>query len=94
MRHVILAEDRNNGGSFARVCRRPDGAYSVELMNYDQQGRPTIQVVVCDGWDLSLLRDALTDSFEPELDLIAREGAEREREWLKAEEGKRLEMAQ
>ena len=82
MRHVILAEDRNNGGSFARVCRRPDGSYAVELAGYDEAGRLSVQVIVADGWSVDLLRHALTDSWEAELDLIAREGAERERSWL------------
>lgn len=83
MRHTILAEDRNNAGNFARVCRRPDGAYSVELASYDPQGRLIVQSIICDGWNLALLRDALERSLEPEIDLILREGAEREREWLK-----------
>ena len=82
MKHVILSEDRNGAGTVARVCRRPDGSYAVELAGYDEAGRLSVQVIVADGWSVDLLRHALVDSWETELDLIAREGAERERAWL------------
>ena len=82
MKHVILSEDRNGAGTIARVCRRPDGSYAVELVAYDSMGRLGVQVIIADGWSLDLLRHALTDSWEEELSLIAREGAERERAWL------------
>ena len=82
MKHVILSEDRNGAGTIARVCRRPDGSYAVELAGYDEAGRLSVQVIVADGWSVDLLRHALVDSWEPEIDLIAREGAERERAWF------------
>ena len=82
MRHTILSQDQNGAGTVARVCRRPDGSYAVELVQYDTLGRLTVQSLVTEGWGLDLLRHALTDSWEAELDLIAREGAERERAWL------------
>ena len=82
MRHTILSQDQNGTGTVARVCRRPDGSYAVELVQYDTLGRLTVQSLVTEGWGLDLLRHALTDSWEAELDLIAREGAERERAWL------------
>ena len=82
MKHVILSEDRNGAGTVARVCRRPDGSYAVELVAYDSMGRLVVQTIVTEGWGLDLLRHALTDSWEAEVDLIAREGAERERSWL------------
>ena len=82
MKHVILSEDRNGAGTIARVCRRPDGSYAVELVQYDAMGRLTVQSLVTEGWGFDLLRNALVDSWETELDLIAREGAERERAWL------------
>ena len=82
MKHVILSEDRNGAGTVGRVCRRPDGSYAVELVAYDSMGRLGVQTIVTEGWGLDLLRHALVDSWEPELDLIAHEGAERERAWL------------
>ena len=82
MRHTILSQDQNGAGTVARVCRRPDGSYAVELVQYDTLGRLTVQSLVTEGWGLDLLRHALTDSWEAELDLIAREGAERERAWF------------
>ena len=82
MKHVILSEDRNGTGTIARVCRRPDGSYAVELVAYDSMGRLGVQTIIADGWSVDLLRHALVDSWESELDLIAREGAERERAWL------------
>ena len=82
MRHTILSQDQNGTGTVARVCRRPDGSYAVELVQYDTLGRLTVQSLVTEGWGLDLLRHALTDSWEADLDLIAREGAERERSWL------------
>ena len=82
MKHVILSEDRNGAGTVARVCRRINGSYAVELAGYDEAGRLTVQTIVTEGWGLDLLRHALVDSWETELDLIAREGAERERAWL------------
>ena len=82
MKHVILSEDRNGAGTVARICRRINGSYAVELVQYDAMGRLTVQVIVADGWSVDLLRRVLADSWEAELDLIAREGAERERSWL------------
>ena len=43
MKHVILSEDRNGAGTVARVCRRPDGSYAVELAGYDEAGRLTVR---------------------------------------------------
>lgn len=82
MKHIILAESKNGSGMFSRVCRRPDGLYAVELVQYDIEGCLMVQTITTEGWGLSLLRDALAASFEPELDLIAKEGAEAERQWL------------
>ena len=84
MRHTILSQDQNRTGTVARFCRRPDGSYAVELVQYDAMGRLTVQTIVTEGWGLDLLRHALVDSWEAELDLIAREGAERERASLQS----------
>jgi hypothetical protein len=82
MKHVILSESKNGSGMFARVCRKPTGSYSIELGHYDWKGDLIIQTITTEGHGLSLLRDALAASFEPELDLIAKEGGEAERQWL------------
>ena len=82
MRHTILSQDQNGAGTVARVCRRPNGDYAIELVQYDAMGRLTVQSIITEGWGLDLLRNALVDSWEEELSLIAREGAERERAWL------------
>jgi hypothetical protein len=74
MKHVILSEDRNGTGTIARVCRRPDGSYAVELVAYDLMGRLGVQTIIADGWSVDLLRHALVDSWESESDLIARGG--------------------
>ena len=52
------------------------------ILSQDQNGTGTVARVVTEGWGLDLLRHALVDSWETELDLIAREGAERERAWF------------
>ena len=49
MKHVILSEDRNGAGTIARVCRRPDGSYAVELVQYDAMGRLTVQSLVTES---------------------------------------------